>query len=47
MLDHDLHQQQKTEKDGLLSGSDLVRIIIRSVDRSAAILVHSMNSIQA
>lgn len=43
ILDHDLQQQAATSADLSLSGSHLVNLIIQGVDRSAAILVHSMN----
>ena len=43
MLDHDLQQQAATSADLTLSASNLVNLIIQGVDRSAVILVHSMN----
>lgn len=47
MLDHDLQQQTKTNEDTALSGSNLVTVIIRTVARSVAILIHSMNITRA
>jgi hypothetical protein len=43
MLDHDLRGQLKVTSSALLSGSDLINIIIHNIDRDVPILVHSMN----
>ena len=42
-LDHDLQGQAKTEKDRDLSGTTVVQNLIRCMDKSIPILVHSMN----
>lgn len=43
MLDHDLQEQNITLTDRYLSGSDLVRLILRHISRTVPVLVHSMN----
>jgi hypothetical protein len=43
MLDHDLRGQLKVASSALLSGSDLINIIIHNIDRDVPVLVHSMN----
>ncbi|HAE42230.1 MAG TPA: hypothetical protein DCG34_04835 [Clostridiales bacterium] len=42
-LDHDLQGQTKTVNDQDLSGTTVVKSIIRHMDKSIPILVHSMN----
>lgn len=41
LLDHDLQIQAATEEDTMLSGSHLVDKLIRLIDRSVPILIHS------
>lgn len=43
MLDHDLQAQIITQMDRLLSGSDLIKVILRNVSKDVPVLVHSMN----
>lgn len=43
LLDHDLQQQVSLDAEARLSGSDVVELIVRKVDRETPILVHSMN----
>lgn len=43
MLDHDLQQQIAVASEALLSGSDLIRVLIERVDHDVPVLVHSMN----
>jgi len=42
-LDHDLQGQTKTPEDGDLSGTTVVKNIIRYMDKRIPVLVHSMN----
>lgn len=42
-LDHDLHQQARTEADVALSGAKLIDLICQYIDKQVPILVHSMN----
>jgi len=46
-LDHDLQGQTKTAKDCDLSGTTVVKNIIRYMDKRIPILVHSMNPTRA
>jgi CheY-like chemotaxis protein len=43
MLDHDLQMQTTVAAESGRSGTDVVDVIISSVDRDVPILVHSMN----
>ncbi len=43
LLDHDLQEQAITQMDRHLSGSDLIKVIIRNVSKDVPVLVHSMN----
>ena len=47
MLDHDLQQQAAVAAEATLSGTDLVGVIIKRVDRDVPLLVHSMNTSRA
>ncbi len=46
-LDHDLQGQTKTPEDGDLSGTTVVKNIIRYMDKRIPVLVHSMNPTRA
>jgi hypothetical protein len=43
LVDHDFQEQRITQIDQILSGSDLIRVIVRNISRRVKILVHSMN----
>ena len=43
MLDHDLREQLKIVDEFALSGSDMVDLIIKRLDRDVGILIHSQN----
>jgi len=45
MLDHDLQGQRHSDADQWLCGQDVVEAVVRHVDRSVPILIHSVNSI--
>lgn len=46
-LDHDLQGQTKTAEDGDLSGTTVVKSLIRNMDKRTPVLVHSMNPTRA
>jgi CheY-like chemotaxis protein len=43
LLDHDLQEQNITQMDRYLSGSDLIKVIVQNISRDVPVLVHSMN----
>ena len=47
MLDHDLQQQIAAAAEAVLSGSDVVRVLIERIDHDVPVLVHSMNASRA
>lgn len=44
LLDHDLGQRAMTDTDARLSGSHLVDLIIRHVERDVPVFIHSTNA---
>lgn len=47
MLDHDLGEQAVTEEDFSLSGSDVVKVVLKNVHLDTPVFVHSMNVTRA